>query len=394
MSNLRFWLSWMILLALLLAGVTMALSHWNLQQFSSQVGDRLQLLGELRRGALQQYFSTARAELRFWSTNPELLQVQSQLNELWQDPAAASLNDELRSLYIDDNPNPPGYYLNLDDAEDGSAYSALHAAMHPRTRRFVTQRGYYDFFLIGPQGDIYYTVEKESDFATNLQDGRWRDSGLGQVFTRAKKEQGGRSIAMSDMAAYGPSDGAPAIFMATAMHNEAGEFIGVIAFQLPTNRILGIMAYTEGMGESGETYLVGQDQLMRSDSRFSEDSTVLQQEVHSRTTKLALQGEQGIAVVHDYRSIPVLSAYLPMELGDERWAIMAEIDVAEIESSAAAERPALAGALAIIYGLSLWTVWYWRGRHMPQDMGDGVQLSDLDFGDDGGGAGGGGGGAG
>ena len=82
---------------------------------------------------------------------------------------------------------------------------------------FVTERGYYDFFLISPEGDVLYTVEKEADFATNLETGAWRETGLAEVFRQAKRKRREGGIVISDMQAYQPSNGAPAIFMATAM---------------------------------------------------------------------------------------------------------------------------------------------------------------------------------
>jgi len=380
----RFWLGWSIALALLLGLAAWSIVQWNLNNYTQLVSDRLLLLGELRRGAVQEYLSTAEAELRFWGSNPDMLDAQAELLEIWNSgPGVAA---QVRDAYVESNPNPVGFRLNLDDAEDGTAYSALHGAMHAKATLFVTRRGYYDFFLIGPEGDVLYTVEKEHDFATNLEHGDWRDSGLGAVYRRAKNERKEGTIAISDLQAYAPSNGAPAIFMATAMRDQAGQFLGVIAFQLPTDRILGIMNYTSGMGETGETYLVGQDKLMRSDSRFVEESTVLSQVVDTPTVQRALSGERGAEFIQDYRGVEVMSVYLPIQVGDTSWAVMAEIDRAEINLGAARERPAMSGVLAFIYGLSLWSVWYWRGRQLP---GDGsMQMAELDFPDgDGGGFG-------
>ena len=45
----------------------------------------------------------------------------------------------------------------------------------------------------------------------------------------------------------------------------------------------------------------------------------------------------------------------------------------------------MSGVLFFVYGLSLWSVWYWQGRQLPED---GVQLAGLDFSDGGDGAGG------
>lgn len=376
---MRFWIASAAGLALMLVVMAWGFSQWNLRYYTDYIGDRLELLAELRRGAVEEYFATAQAELRFWSKNDRLLETQRQLNDVWQASEAHDIA-EINRRYAVDNPNPAGFLLNLDDAGDGSDYSELHARLHPVARLFVTQRGYYDFFLIGPDGDIYYSVEKEADFASNLESGPWKDTGLAEVFSAARKGRSGKIIAVSDMREYGPSDGAPAIFAATALHDDAGVFLGVLALQLPTDRIVGIMAYTAGMGDTGETYLVGEDLLMRSDSRFSEQSTILSQSVETPAVARALAGEQGREVITDYRGEEVLSGFVPLAVGNNRWAVMAEMDKAEIVEFAAGQQPPLGGVLALIYGLSLWTVWYWRGRRLPEDSQGlpGIDLPDSE----------------
>jgi len=272
----------------------------------------------------------------------------------------------MRKLYIDDKPFPSEQYQKRADANDDSAYREAHRKLHPIAKLFVTKRGYYDMFLIGLNGDIYYTVEKESDFATNLLDGRWHDTGLADVYRRAKEKPG--TVAMSDMQTYSPSNGAPAIFIARAIIDSSGEQIGVIAFQLPTAEILKIMNYTVGMRETGETYLVGQDQLMRSNSRFAKTSTVLQQRVDSTTAKKALAGQRGVEFSEDYRNVEVLSAYSNITLDQTTWAVLAEIDRDEITAMAGAERPALSGILSFIFALSIWSIWYWQGRQLDDGV--------------------------
>jgi len=376
---MKFWLSWILGLALMLVFLVWGFSQWNLRYYNQYIGERLELLVDLRQGAVEEYFSTAEAELRFWSGNQTIVDAVVEMNATWADHGE-SVAADVYGLYVTQNPSPPGYLLNLDDAGDGSQYSQLHKRVHDSARQFVTRRGYYDFFLIGPEGDVYYTVEKERDFTTNLVTGPWKDSGLAAAFDAAKRGRNGKVIAISDMRAYAPSAGAPAVFVATALHDEQEQFVGVLALQLPTDVILGIMAYTSGMGETGETYLVGQDLLMRSDSRFSAQSTVLSQQVDSPTVKLALAGEQGRGSIQDYRGVEVLSAYMPLDIGKFRWAVMAEMDVAEVVDFAASERPVLSGALVLIYGLSLWTVWYWRGRRLPDDNQH-SELANIDISD-------------
>jgi len=379
-AAVRFWMGWASGLALLLVLTVWALLQWNLNNYSQVVADRLFLLAELRRGAMQEYFATADAELRFWSSSVDMIEAQIALQKIWS--GSPGVPAQVRQAYGEGNANPAGFRLNLDDAEDGTAYSELHRRIHARARLFVTERGYYDFFLISPEGDVLYTVEKEADFATNLETGVWRETGLAEIFRQAKRLRREGGIVISDMQAYQPSNGAPAMFMATALNDASGDFLGVIAVQLPTDTILGIMNYTSGMGDTGETYLVGQDMLMRSDSRFTDASTVLQQAVHTPTVASALAGERGMSYIQDYRDVEVMSVYLPMPVGNTSWAVMAEIDRAEVQQGAARERPAMSGALLFVYGLSLWSVWYWRGRQLPAE-GSGHYTGMEDFGDGG-----------
>jgi methyl-accepting chemotaxis protein len=303
------------------------------------------------------------------------------LVELWTGPEVAA---QTSALYSDASPLATSDNGQLADAGVVGAYSAVHSKLHKRTSLFVTERGYYDFFLISPAGDIMYTVQKEPDFATNLRDGPWRDSALAEVFRKtmatAESAAAERVITISDMRTYGPSDGAPAIFIATAMYDDGGQSLGAIVFQLPTDRILDIMYYTGGMGETGETYLVGQDGLMRSDSRFNEASTVLKQVVETPTSKAALAGAVKQGYITDYRGVEVMSVGLPMTVDDVHWAVMAEIDRSEIEEWAAEQRPVISGPLLFIYGLSLWSVWYWRNRRLPDDDSLGGAAS-VDLGD-------------
>jgi methyl-accepting chemotaxis protein len=377
----KFWMFCVLGMAAVIFLVGWGISSHLLSGYTQVVSDRLVLLNELRKGAVEQYFSTAEAELRFWSTNPDILEAQTRMNGLWQQSAdKPGALKRLREVYIDQNPNPQGEYRELDDAGDGSHYSAIHASLHPMSKLFVTERGYYDVFLIGSDGDVFYSVEKEADYGTNIVTGEWRDSGLGDVFSAALRQP--TQVVMSDMEAYQPSSGAPAIFMAKALTGVGGELLGVIAFQLPTAHILGIMNYTSGMGETGETYLVGQDHLMRSDSRFTNETAVLVQRVDTSNVELALQGRAGVSYTVDYRGVEVLSAFSNLNVGDTSWAVMAEIDREEVESGAASERPNLMGILSFFYALTLWSAWYWRGRELGgADVDYGAQAMQFEGGD-------------
>src|SRR3546814_17761096 len=97
------------------------------------------------------------------------------------------ISDWSSDVCSSDLPHPVGERHKLDTANDGSAYSTSHARFHPWLREFLEARGYYDVFLISAKGDVVYTVFKESDFATNLETGEWKDSGRSEERREGKE---------------------------------------------------------------------------------------------------------------------------------------------------------------------------------------------------------------
>ena len=237
---------------------------------------------------------------------------------------------ELQRLYITDNPHPIGEKESLDDAGDGSTYSDTHALYHPSFRKFLHARGYYDIFLFDPSGNLVYSVFKERDFATNIVSGEWRDSDLGKAFRAARDNPVRDYQAFFDFRPYGPSHDAPASFISSPVLDEDGELLGVLAFQMPTDRINGILRAAEGLGETGETYLVGRDRLMRSDSRFADESTILKRRVETVAVARALAGDGGTAPDVDTDGTPVIVAFEPFDFSGTRWALLGQMAKSEI----------------------------------------------------------------
>jgi methyl-accepting chemotaxis protein len=379
MSTRRFWFTTLGGLMLLTLCIGWATNRYFIEQRIALASERLMLLSNLRREALHRYLDTAEAELRFWSINQELIDQQLWLVDAWSRAVQDGRDPEarLKLFYVENNPYPPGERRKFNDAGDGSGYSGLHAKLHPLASLFVSERGYYDFFLISPTGDILYTVEKEDDFATNLYQGEFKDSGLAEVFKRALVYAETDQVAISDLSAYAPSGGTAAMFVAKAMYGEEGQLAGVIAFQLPTDRIVDIMNFDGGMGRTGETYLVGEDLLMRSDSRFSDDSSILAVTVATKTVARALLGEYGVEFIEDYRGVEVLSAYSSTRIGETTWAVIAEVDKAEILENATSDRPMLAGLMLFFYSFAAWSVWYIQRADVNAE---GISLlADLDL---------------
>ncbi|WP_415883926.1 methyl-accepting chemotaxis protein [Neptuniibacter sp. QD34_54] len=200
--------------------------------------------------------------------------------------------------------------------------------------KYLDSYGYYDLFLIEPDGFISYTVALEADYQTNLIDGEYQDSNLGDLF-RKVVETG--SYAIADFEPYAPSNGAPAGFIGAPVYNDAGELLQVVALQIPLDPINQIMGIREGMGESGESYLVGSDYLMRSDSYLDPVNHSVEASfanpkkgsVKTEAVKAALNGQTGSRLIVDYNGNPVLSSFARLDLDGVNWALLVEIDEAE-----------------------------------------------------------------
>lgn len=322
-----------------------------------------------------QDFSAAYRQLASAKSSPEL---DRQLATYYQQeflPRLGKINNEspvlesylpqtiasryLQYQYIAHNPNPVGKKHLLNKAQDGSRYSQLHAQYHPIFRRLIEKFGYYDMFLIDPQGTVVYTVFKETDFTTNFNTGAYKASNLARLTLQVQQAKAKDFSQLIDFEGYRPSYGAPAAFIAAPIFNQS-RLIGVLAFQLSVDEINNVMTGNrqwekDGLGKSGETYLVGRDYLMRSVSRFLEQdpqgyikalyqvgvsdttikhirqykTSILQQSVRTKGADAALRGQQGTQILDDYRGIPVLSSYAPLKLEGLDWVILSEIDLSE-----------------------------------------------------------------
>jgi class 3 adenylate cyclase len=164
---------------------------------------------------------------------------------------------------------------------------------------------------------------------------------------------------------------------------------GVVVYQFPIDEVVRVMTGNfqwkqEGLGETGEVYLVGQDKLMRSRSRFmKEDPTsflvtardaglpdktlkalerqknvLLVLPVDNESTRLALAGKDGVHEIDDYRRVPVVSAYGPFDFENIRWAVLAEMDSSEAYGPARMlARQALVTAVSLSLLISLLALW-------------------------------------
>ncbi|MEI6346599.1 MAG: HAMP domain-containing protein [Bacteroidota bacterium] len=143
--------------------------------------------------------------------------------------------------------------------------------------------------------------------------------------------EGGASSIVCDFSKRFPNDTNPILMIAAPVKDFFGKTLGIIALELPSESITNILIqYTPetGFGKSGEAYIIGDDFLMRSNSRFIKNS-ILTTKLTSEAARNAINGKSGKIKTQDYRNIQVYSSYSPLHIPGLKWAILSEIDYKE-----------------------------------------------------------------
>lgn len=228
-------------------------------------------------------------------------------------------------------------------------YRKVFKDIDPIIRKFFEivgneSSGYDDIYTIdGQTGVILYTLQRQADLGTNLRNGPYRESGLARVSEKVSRT---KKPATVDFATYGPA-GLPLMFVAAPCgFDPDGNVSVILALGIKPRNIINIMKQTTGVGDTGETRLVGQDFLLRSDSRFESTSYFLRKKDDTKPVSLALKGETGSMTGPDLKGELSLIYYLPAGINKEEilgadfdWAILADID----------EKEALAPTLDLVW---------------------------------------------
>jgi signal transduction histidine kinase len=189
---------------------------------------------------------------------------------------------------------------------------------------YISSYGYYQRLYVANRDSIVFCLN--SDQAEMIINSERDDVSGNNLLSFYKEiEQSGKTI-VQDL-----TKSKLLIYIGTPVFNQKGEILGSVILEIPIAAINKIMfGYSEnnGLGKSGETYLVGSDYLMRSNSRFKENA-VLNLKVETMAVLNAFGDEPGTAIIEDYRGILCLSSYSKVNIEGLDWVILAEIDEQE-----------------------------------------------------------------
>ncbi len=231
--------------------------------------------------------------------------------------------------------------LATDDGHDGTSFSSAAMQYGDYLSRLVSQVGYEDLLLMNLDGDVVYSAYKGVDLGTNLNDGPYRDSVLAKAYRTVIATNSVDAVETTDFERYVPSLNVPTIWVVSPVGNNS-RVTGALAAQVPLSTINDVMTGSgkwaqQGLGKTGEVYLAGRDDLMRSISRelvehpksYAADvvangtpptvahrvvqvgGTVQLQPVDTYSVNRAQQGKTGTAITQEYIGSESITAYAP-----------------------------------------------------------------------------------
>ncbi|SDG00013.1 Methyl-accepting chemotaxis protein [Limimonas halophila] len=338
-----------LMVAAVTGGVSFLVAKDSLYQASRE---RLAALLETRGAAIEAYAGSVRRDLELLATS-EQVRAAADAFRIAHTGLGFDENAMLRKVFVEQNPKKPENRSELIEAEGrtASSYNRPHANHHPFFRSFARVRGYADIYLVSAKGDVIYSVNKRADFARNLNDGKWAKTGLGRVYAAARKAEGEPKLHFTGFRAYAPLNGAPSGFVARRVLSADGKLLGVIAARLPAARVSQLTAKAPGLGRTGEIVAVGGDGRLRTDVRGLDGSQILDRSVDNAAVRAAQQGRTGAAEVTGLRGNSALTVYEPVTVLGERWALLAQQDLSEINAPANALVWRVLAVIALAGGL-------------------------------------------
>jgi methyl-accepting chemotaxis protein len=218
---------------------------------------------------------------------------------------------------------------NLSNTYQGLDANALLSSANydrPIFANFISTFGYRDLKLVLPDDTVMFSLLRGSDYQQKLSNSALQDTPLARLVKQSREQ---RQLMISDLL-YNDLSQEPTQYLAAPIMAD-DELIMTLVLELPIAPLNTVMQTRQGLGDKGETYLVGSDSRLRSDSvRFPELQVARnlgpQASLHASAISGALAGQQGRISETGLDGNLALKVFLPLEFDGNHWALIAEMD--------------------------------------------------------------------
>ncbi len=264
-------------------------------------------------GSLTYFFSREALEAQAFSHI-------ASINKIKQEQTLGFIRDRLNNLILLSRSQHIRTMLN----------NRTYQEMNPLFDYYMKVFGYNDIIVLNETGHPLYSAASNHEYQIDPAVSPDQNAYTTRLWKKIMETE---EPLLTDIITY-QTDAPPAMFMGAPVYGDIGELTAVLIFQINASQINALVLDSTGMGETGETYLAGEDLYMRTDSRFSTEPTTLTRIVNAEAVGPALQHRSGTQSIHDYRGVAVLSAYSDLGLNEKigtdfDWAIVTKVDRTE-----------------------------------------------------------------
>ncbi len=136
--------------------------------------------------------------------------------------------------------------IKVDDARDGSPWSAANARFNDFFREIVHRFKFEDALLLDTRGNVVYSAYKGVDLGTNILTGPYSGGDLTDAYHKALESNVVDYVGVTDFGDYQPS-AAPTAWMISPV-GANGRVDGVLALQFPIAKVNRMMTMDRQVG--------------------------------------------------------------------------------------------------------------------------------------------------
>jgi len=280
--------------------------------------NNLASLQTIRKGQIENYFDKSLVDIRLLADSERVYSFLREISSYREAIDVSSLSDR------------------FDTASE--KYKKIVSKQQKQFQDYTFLNGYSDFYLVdGDYGHVMYSVKNSEDNGENLIHGRLKDSGLAKTW-RQVMDSG--STVITDFEPYGPADNKEEAFIGHPITNLSGLKIGVVVLRFNSVLISTITESRKGMGQSGESYMIG---WLENENKFEFRSNMatmgdgkyvvgyeLGQKLQYWEDALVAGNTGGSGIYIDSAGKKVLVAFDKLQLQGLEWYLISKIDRYEV----------------------------------------------------------------
>ncbi|MDS4027534.1 MAG: methyl-accepting chemotaxis protein [Candidatus Contendobacter sp.] len=247
--------------------------------------------------------------------------------------------------------------ITVGTAEQQATPTNLDNAKTDYFQDYIKRFDIADLLLVAPNGQVFYSVAHHADYQTNLNNGPYSDTHLAKLF---RKVHDSKQISFADFEPYAPWNNEARGFIAVPIISQ-GELLMVMIEHVSAAETNKLMAVRSGLGKSGDSYLIGFDKLLHSDSL--QDSTRNVKDAFADPNKNRVVNASVDAIVggktsevnefyKDYWGHDVVGAFTTVDVLGSKWIVFIKQDLTEAFEPVTALRNAMA-IMAVVVAIAI-----------------------------------------